>query len=179
MIYWSLFLQFLIVSIIAIGGGQASLPIIERKTVGQMHWISPHLFGISVAFSYVTPGPLSILATFIGYQVAGFLGALSATIGVFIAPWLIIIFTASQVDKVRNNKQLKRFMDGAKLAVIGLLGVTLLSLGKSTFENHYLYIVLSVLSAFIVLKWKTNPIYILLVCGAIGLLVGLINNIPL
>lgn len=174
MVYWSLFLQFLIVSIIAVGGGQASLPIIERKTVGDMHWISPGVFGTAVAFSYVTPGPLSILATFIGYQVAGLLGALSATIGVFVAPWFIIILTSAQVNRFRKNKALKNFMDGAKFAVIGLLAVTLLSLGKSTFSNHYWYIVLAVLSAVTMLKFKVNPIYILLGCGVIGLVIGLV-----
>jgi hypothetical protein len=80
-----LFWRWLLIGALAFGGGQAALSLVERTTVTDTGWISAGDCSTAVAFSFVTPGPVLILATFIGYRVAGIAGAVAATIGVFLA----------------------------------------------------------------------------------------------
>ena len=109
MILTQLFWRFVVVSLLAFGGGQAALPLVERLAVAEAGWVSPADFSAAVAFGYITPGPVLITATFIGYRTAGFLGALSATIGVFVAPWLLATLAAWQVQRWLTRPWLKGF----------------------------------------------------------------------
>ena len=144
MILLQLFGQFLLISLLAFGGGQAALPLIERVSVAQMGWISPSAFAAAVAFGYITPGPVLITATFVGYMAAGFLGAIAATLGVFIAPTLLAMATAAGVERFANNRWLKAFGQGAAPAVVGLLGATAWSLFQSSISTWQLGLVVGI-----------------------------------
>lgn len=78
MTHLHLFVRFTVISLVAFGGGQAALPLVERAAVHDTAWLTTSTFGTAVAFSYITPGPVLIIATFVGFHVAGVLGALSA-----------------------------------------------------------------------------------------------------
>lgn len=86
---FDIFSRFLLISLLAFGGGQAALPLVERLAVGEAGWVNSQDFAAAVACGYVTPGPVLITATFIGYRAAGLSGAISATVGVFLMPWLL------------------------------------------------------------------------------------------
>jgi len=77
LIHLELFARFLLISLIAFGGGQAALPLVERMAVHDTRWLTPAAFGTAVAFGYLTPGPVLITATFVGHQVGGLLGGLA------------------------------------------------------------------------------------------------------
>ena len=172
MIYLDLFGNFLLIGLLAFGGGQAALPLVERVSVGERGWITPDVFGTAVAFGYVTPGPVLITATFIGYQVAGFGGALSATIGAFLIPFLLAAAAAGQIRLFAGSEWLKAFGKGAAPAVIGLLAVTLMSLGKSTFANIEIsFILIAVAAAVLAFLTKLHPVWILLGGVAVGVVV--------
>jgi len=130
MVHVELFARFVLISLLAFGGGQAALPLVERVAVHEMRWITPSMFGAAVAFAYLTPGPVLIIATFVGYQVAGVSGALAATIGAFLAPWALAALAARQITRLAGHPLLRRFGTGAAPAVIGLLGVTTLALAR-------------------------------------------------
>ena len=125
-----LFVRFAIISLLAFGGGQAALPLVERLVVSETHWLSASTFGTAVAFGYLTPGPVLITATFVGHRVAGLPGAGAATLGAFLMPWLLAAIAAQQVTRWAQHSALRRFGAGATPAVIGLLGVTALTLTR-------------------------------------------------
>jgi len=167
----SLFLHFVLISLLAFGGGQAALPIVERITVAEQGWISGADFSTAAAFGYVTPGPVLITATFIGYRAGGVLGAVVATVGVFIAPWFLAAGSAHLLRSSLQQPWLRGFGRGAAPAAIGLLGVAALSLARSSFTS-WSSMVIAALALVLSLSRKVNPLLILLGGLVLGFLVG-------
>ena len=166
-----IFWRFVLVSLLAFGGGQAALPLVERIAVGETGWVSPQDFAAAVAFGYVTPGPVLITATFIGYRAAGLVGAVAATLGVFLMPWVLAAVAAQQLQQFLQHAWLRGFGLGAAPAVVGLLVVTALHLARHAFV-HWAYAVIAVVALVLALRTTIHPIGILVGGAAAGALVG-------
>ena len=171
MILLELFVYFAIISMLAFGGGNAVISLLERISVDQMRWITPQDFAVAIGFAYITPGPVLITSTFIGYRAAGFLGAIVATLGVFLIPWLLSVMAAYQVRRYIRHPWLQGFGLGAAPAVIGLLGVTVFTLGRYAFVG-WLYGIISGVALVLALFTKVSPILILIGGTVLGALVG-------
>ena len=171
MIHLELFARFALISLIAFGGGQAALPLVERAAVRDTGWLTPATFGAAVAFGYLTPGPVLITATFVGQQVAGLPGALAATLGAFLAPWALAAAAAQQVKRFAQSWLLRSFGAGAAPAVVGVLGVTVLSLGREALAS-WPHVAIGA-AAFALAAWtRTPPLLLLGLGGAVGWLLG-------
>lgn len=171
MTHLQLFVRFVAVSVVAFGGGQAALPLVERLAVHDTAWLTPSAFGTAVAFSYVTPGPVLIIATFVGYQVAGVLGALAATIGAFLAPGALAALAARQVTRFAENRRVKAFGAAAAPAVAGVLGVTVVSLGRETIASAPLAVL--AVAIFALARWtRLHPAALLGLGGLAGYFIG-------
>src|SRR5438477_7637459 len=94
--------RFLIIGALAFGGGQAALPLVERLAVADTGWLTPAQFAAGIGLSYATPGPVLILAAFIGYHVAAAPGALVATAGVFAVPVILAGGAAQLVGRLQE-----------------------------------------------------------------------------
>ena len=126
----------MIIGTLAFGGGQAALPLVERLAVAETGWLTPAQFAAGVGLSYATPGPVLILAAFVGYHVAGVAGALAATTAVFAVPVALAGFAANVVAWLKDARWFQAFGQFAAAAAIGLLGVTLLALARPIVEIH-------------------------------------------
>ena len=97
------------------------VPLIENEVVRTNHWLTQQEFADATALGQLTPGPVLITATFIGYRVAGTLGALVATVAVFLPAFLMTIAAGSSLRRFRSNRQVQAFLRGVTPAVVGLL----------------------------------------------------------
>jgi len=173
-----LFFRFMLISLLAFGGGGAALPLVERLAVSETGWVSPQDFAAAVACGYVTPGPVLITATFIGYRAAGLSGALTATVGIFLMPWLLAAAAAQQLQRFMQHPRLAGFGRGAAPAVVGLLGVTALSIAKHSM-THWGYAVIAMIALVLALWTKVHPILILIGAAAIGWGIGALMGLEI
>lgn len=171
MILLELFLYFAIISMLAFGGGNAVISLLERVSVEQMRWVTPQDFAAAIGFAYITPGPILITSTFIGYRAAGFAGSVTATVGVFLIPWLLSVLAAFQVRRYIQHPWLRGFGLGAGPAVIGLLGITVFALGRYAIADWF-YAVVAGAALALAMFTKVSPIFILIGGTSLGAVVG-------
>ena len=169
MIILRIFLEFFKIGAVTFGGGQAMLPILQRELVINLNWITMDKFLYFVSVSEVTPGPVALnMATFIGYELKGITGAISATGGVVAPSFIVILLIASFAHKFRENKIYKRFMSGIKPVIIALLANAIYLITLRGFKTPIPYI-MAIAAFFAFYKWKINPVILLLLMGVVGI----------
>ncbi len=122
--FWLLVLLgtiFIRVGAVTFGGGFVMIPIIEQSVVETQHWLKPQEFADATALAQITPGPIIIAATFIGYRVAGLAGAVVATFSVFTPSYLMTIAAGSSLRRFQANHQVQAFLRGISPAVTAML----------------------------------------------------------
>jgi chromate transporter len=166
-----LFLRFLVVGATAFGGGGAALPLVERITVAETGWLTPQRFAIGVGFAYATPGPILILAAFVGYHVAGLAGALAGTVGVFAIPVLLAGGSAGVVARLNRYSRFRAFGRFAAAAAVGLLAVTLIALARPVYELHPALLAGAVM-VFAAERLGLSPVLMLVIAAGVGAAAG-------
>lgn len=177
MIYLRLFIEFLKVGFFSFGGGYGAIAII-RDVVISNNWLTDDGLAYMIALSESTPGPIMVnLATYVGSVNGGLLGAVVATIGVIFPAFLIIVLVVKVLSSIMDNKYFKYIMDGAILAVIGIIlatGLFMLMKNNNTVE---LFISLILLISLLVIKFKRlklNPIMFICYSAMIGVIVNIV-----
>lgn len=117
------------IDLFAFGGGFASVPLMLHEVVGVRQWMNTAAFMDGIAMGQVTPGPIVITATFIGYQVAGLAGAVLATVAVFLPSFLILILVVPHFDRMKRNPWVQRLLRGILAGFVGLLVAVLVKFG--------------------------------------------------
>lgn len=164
---------FLRIGSVTFGGGLVMVPLIESEVVNTHHWLTHQEFADAFALGQITPGPVLITATFVGYRVAGTLGALVATISIFLPAFLMTIAAASSLRRFRNNEQVQSFLRGVAPAVVGLLVAAALSMGRAGIHS-WVGVSIMLLSIFTLIRFRPNPFWVILGAGVIRLVVGLL-----
>ena len=174
MILLDLFLTFFKIGAFTFGGGYAMLPLIQEEVVAHA-WLTETDIINFIAVSESSPGPFAInIATYIGSEMAGIIGAICATLGVVLPSLIIIILVAKFFEKFKTNKIVKGCMTGLKPAVVGLIGASVLSIGKTVFvENGFNFVSLILFLSMSVLAFKkVHPIIIILISAIVGIGAG-------
>jgi chromate transporter len=109
------------VDLFAFGGGFASLPLMLHEIVMNRGWLDSKTFMDGIALGQITPGPIVITATFVGYLVYGIMGAIVATIAIFTPSFFMVITVAPFFDRLKNSVYFMRAIDGIFASFVGLL----------------------------------------------------------
>jgi chromate transporter len=163
---------FLRMGSVTFGGGLVMVPLIESEVVNTHHWLTHQEFADATALGQITPGPVLITATFVGYRVAGTLGALVATISIFLPAFLMTIAAASSLRRFRNNEQVQSFLRGIAPAVVGLLVAAALSIGRAGVHS-WVGLSIMLLAMFTLIRFRPNPFWVLFGAGLLRFVVGL------
>ena len=161
---WQLIMVFLRVGSITFGGGFVMIPQIETDVVRVHGWMTQQAFADGVVFGQVTPGPVLITATFIGYKVAGLLGAIAATIAAFLPSFLMTLVAGTSLNRFRTNQQLQAFLAGVAPAVVGMLAAAAVSLARSGLHST-LSFGIATFAFLLMLRARLNPFIIIFGCG--------------
>ena len=186
MIYFQLFFEFAKISLVCVGGGYASMPLIQASVVDTYHWLTLGEFIDIFTISQMTPGPIGVnAATFAGMKIAGVGGAISATMG-FVTPSLFLCIALAKIMfKYGNLGAIHGILNGLRPAVIALIAAAcvsfvLLAVWNSeeipddllaTFDARGAIILIAALTA---VRLKIGVIKVLLASGAAGLALGFI-----
>src|SRR5207247_2314473 len=150
------------------GSGLVIVPFLETGLVHQTGWLDERQFLVAVAMGMLSPGPVVITATFVGYLVAGFWGSLVATIGIFFPSFLLVLIVAPILVRHRANVNVQGFVKGAYAAAIGtILGACVL-LGKVAIGD-WLTALIALLSLVVLFRWKVSNPALVAATAAIGL----------
>jgi chromate transporter len=164
---------FLRIGSVTFGGGLVMVPLIESEVVNTHQWLTHQEFADAFALGQITPGPVLITATFVGYRVAGTLGALVATVSIFLPAFLITIAAASSLRRFRNNKQVQSFLQGVAPAVVGLLLAAALSVGRAGIHT-WVGVTIMLLAIFTLVRFRPNAFWVILGAGVLRVLIGLV-----
>ena len=184
MIYLELFLGFLKVGFFSFGGGYAAISLI-RDVVMDYGWIDEEMLAYMIAVSESTPGPIMVnLATYVGSQQAGFLGALIATTAVIMPSFFIILIIMALLKSLLKNKYVQAVLGGLKPCIIGivlatglfmLFGSLLGSIGAIKVNMQAIIIagilVASMVGYQYVAKKKLSPIILIVISAVAGIVV--------
>src|SRR5574337_504200 len=155
-----LLLFFLKAGSLTFGSGLVIVPFLEKGLVQQTGWLDARQFLVAVAMGMLSPGPVVITATFVGYLVAGFWGSVVSTIGIFLPSFLLVLIVAPVLIRHRANRNVQGFVKGAYAAAIGtILGASIL-LGKIAIGD-WLTGLVGIVSLLMLFRWKiSNPILV-------------------
>ncbi len=175
---FNLFVNFLQVGLFSFGGGYATIPLIQQYIVDTQQWITFRELTDILTISQMTPGPIAVnTATFVGTRIAGFAGALAATLGCILAGVLLSATLYYLFRKYSGIDGVTDVLSGLRASSVGLIAssactILLIALtGTAQPQNVSIDLttaMIFVLSLFLLRKFKMNPMIVMLLCGAAG-----------
>jgi chromate transporter len=165
----SLFVLSVFISLVTFGGGSQAL--FYQFGVSEQHWITSNDLSSVLAFGYATPGPAVFgTAAFIGYNIAGIPGAFIGALGIFIMPFALATIAAKYLGRFVDEPHVHYFIKGVGLAAAGIVAAT----AFNVLEVHpltFAQVVIIVCSLIASLKYKINPLFILIAGGLLGFII--------
>lgn len=154
-------------SLTLFGGGYVVIPALHELFVENLKWLTSSEFTDGIAIGQITPGPIFITATFIGYKVAGITGASLATLAMFAPPALLTVLLSRFVKRLNQSVLIKAAMKGVRAAVIGMIFASAVTIGR-TIAPSAISALLFLIAFFISFKYTISPVYLIIGAGIAG-----------
>src|SRR5271170_7167517 len=164
----TLFLFFLKVGAVLFGSGYVLLAFLRTDLVDRLHWLTQAQLLDAVAVGQVTPGPVFTTATFIGYLLGGFRGAVVATLGIFLPSFFFVSISGPLIPHLRRSPLAGAFLDGVNVGAWALMAAVTLFLASAAVVD-VITMMLAALSAFVLIRYRVNSAWLVLGGGLIGL----------
>jgi chromate transporter len=153
----------------AFGGGYASVPLMLHEVVGRLHWLNSKTFMDGIALGQITPGPIVITATFVGYLLKGLIGAIVGTIFVFTPSFVIMTFACEISAKVKDSQIFLRAKKGLLASFSGLLLFALIEFARSL-DWSWIKLFMVLLGFFALYK-KVNILYVIVATVVLSVII--------
>jgi chromate transporter len=164
-----LFVFFAQAGAVVFGSGLAIVPFMHGGVVDEHHWLTDQQFLDAVAVAMITPGPVVITVAFIGYLVAGPLGATAAALGVFLPCYLFVVIPAPFYRRIADNRRIKAFVDGVTAAAAGAIaGAAIVLARRAIVDLPAVGVAVATLAVITWVKKLPEPL-VILVAGGVGL----------
>ena len=164
----TLFLFFLKVGAVLFGSGYVLLAFLRTDLVDRLRWLSQAQLLDAVAVGQVTPGPVFTTATFIGYILGGFRGAVVATLGIFLPSFFFVSISGPLIPHLRRSPLAGAFLDGVNVGAWALMAAVTLFLARAAVVD-VVTMMLAVASAFVLIRYRINSAWLVIGGGLIGL----------
>ena len=164
-----LLITFAGMSVLLFGGGFVFIPMIQEIVVDSYGWVSNKEFIDGIALGQITPGPILISATFIGYKMAGILGALAATIGIFVPPAMLMLICTHFLDKIKKSKKINLALTGIRCGVIGMIAAAAVVVWQSA-QQDWKSAAIFLVALLSLMRYRIEVAWIIPVSGGVGYL---------
>ncbi|MFL5660941.1 MAG: chromate efflux transporter [Ktedonobacteraceae bacterium] len=165
----SLALVFLKIGFLMFGGGLVIAPLLQQELVDGHHWLTTKQLLDGLALGQLTPGPVTVVATFAGYAVAGFAGGVIATIAIFLPSFVLVLGFSPLVVRVRDIPLAKGFLKGITAGSLGAIAAAAIFLGRTAIVD-WLTAAIALLCVVLLLRWNVNTLFLIAGAAIIGLL---------
>ena len=162
---FALALLMMKIDLFAFGGGFASVPLMLHEVVDARGWLDSKTFMDGIALGQVTPGPIVITATFVGYQVAGLTGAVVGTVSIFTPSFLMVLATVPYFDRLQRSRLFRRALRGVRVSFVGLLAAVALNFALTI--SWSIPAAILAVAALVALRLKVDILWVVL-AGAIA-----------
>jgi chromate transporter len=167
---------FLRAGALTFGGGYVIVPVLEAELVQGRHWLTAQAFVDAMALGQITPGPVLITSTFVGYTLAGLAGALVSTLAVFLPSLVLVVLVSLSLDRFRNSPGIQAFLRGLQPAVAGLMAAATVTLARHGVQDVPGAVV--AVAAFLLLwRLRVNPMWVVLGAGTLGAVGALLPRV--
>lgn len=165
--YWDVFIAFTRSSNLGFGGGPATIPLMQNEVVKRYKWMNDEEFADALAVGNALPGPIATkMAGYIGYKVAGWLGALLGLLGTVVPSLLVVVFLSHLISVYAHSPELKAMLQAVRPVVVILIAQTALGMGKKAFPNYITWGI--ALAAAILLFFNIHPAILIVASMAFG-----------
>src|SRR5438094_887686 len=168
---------FFKVGALTFGGGLSMIAFIHEQVVNQFHWLTPQEFIDGLAIGQLTPGPILMVAAYVGYKVAGLVGAAFAAAAIFLPAFMMMLAMMPVYDRVRTLVWTKAALQGIGPALIGVIGVSLVQLAPHALPDPFA-IAIFIATVIALLRWRIDAVKLIFAGLVLGVLWSLLFAFP-
>jgi len=162
-------LEFFKIGLLMFGGGLVIAPLLQQELVDSQHWLTTKQLLDGIALGQLTPGPVTVVATFAGYATAGFAGGLVATVAVFLPAFILVLGLSPVLLRVRDVPLVKGFLKGITAGALGAIAAAAIIFARAAIFD-VVTLAIAFVSLLLLIRWNINTIVLIAGAAIVGLL---------